>query len=130
MFTVSPLQAARAVAVGLLLGAAAGFGVTYHFGLLTLLLAFAYGGFAGEMVRRASGGKRGTKMEVIAGTTIMAGALGGRMLVAAVQLASQVQGRPPLGVLDVVVSLVVRTPIPALALVVAVLAAVSRIRYI
>ena len=128
LFTLSPLQAARAIIAGLLMGAVAGFAVTYHFGLLTLLLAFAYGGFAGEMIRRASGRKRGAKMEVIAGVTMVAGALGGRILVAAMQLASQVHGRPPLGVLDVIASLVVHTPIPAIALLIAAAGAVSRIR--
>lgn len=128
MFTPSPLQSIAASLVGLLAGAVPGLGVQW-LGLFGIFLAMAYGPFAAEMIMRAGGRKRGLKMEIIAGVSMGVGALATRLLMAAITLPS-VPGRPPLGVFDVLVDLVTPTPFPAIALVVAIAAAVGRIRYL
>lgn len=130
LFTLTPLRALAAAAVGLVAGAVAGYAVTFHFGLLTLFAAFAYGGFAGELIIRASGRKRGLKMEILAALSLAIGALGGRLIVAFVQLAENHVPVPPHGAFAALLGLVQPTPIPLAALVIAICAAVSRIRYL
>ena len=129
LFTLSPGQAASALAVGLLFGVVAGLGVAF-FGFFMIFLAVAYGTFAGEMILRASGRKRGVKIEVIAGVALAVGAIGGRMIVAALLMRAPGGIHPPLGVLDVIVGLVIPSPIPLICLVIAIASAVGRIRYI
>ncbi len=129
LFRPSLLQAAMAAGVGLAAGAVAGLAVEFNLGFLSLFLALAYGGFAGEMIVRASGRKRGVRMEIIAGVTITAGAVIARLL-AAPSIASMGSAHPPLGILNVLADLVAPSPLPLLTLIVAVAAAVSRIRYI
>lgn len=121
LFTLSPSQAVSAIAVGLLFGMVAGWGVEL-LGFFMIFLAVVYGTFAGEMILRASGRKRGIKMELIAGVALAVGAIGGRMLVAAIP--------PSFGAMDVIVKLVIPSPIPLIALVIAIGSAVGRIRYI
>lgn len=131
LFTLTPLQTATAVGVGLLAGTVAGWAVEFSLGpLLTLFLAFAYGGFAGEMIMRAAGRKRGVRMELIAGVTIVVGAFLGRFVVAALLMAAPGQANPPLGVLQVLYNLVAPNPIPLIALGIITASAVSRIRYL
>ncbi|MCE5198946.1 MAG: B-box zinc finger protein [Armatimonadota bacterium] len=129
LFSPSPVQAISAGAVGLLLGMGAGWGVEFIGGIFSLFLAFAYGGFAGEMILRASRRKLGRLMEVIAASTLILGALGGRILVATLFMESS-HAAPPMGVLRVISDLFVPSPFPAIALVVIAAAAVSRIRYV
>lgn len=132
LFTLSPGQAASALAVGLVFGVVAGWGVAFQssFGFFMVFLAVAYGTFAGEMILRASGRKRGIKMEVLAGVVLAVGAIGGRMVVAALLIRASGGIRPPLGVLDVIVHLVFPSPIPLISLIIAIASAVGRIRYI
>ena len=121
LFSPSLGNAAVASVIGLLFGAVAGWGVE-SLGFFTLFVAVAYGTFAGEMILRAASRKRGVKMEIIAGVTIAVGAIGGRMVVAAIP--------PSLGSLSSIVDLVVPSPIPLISLGIAVASAVGRIRYI
>jgi len=125
VFTPSPLHIALAGGTGLVLGAVAGWGAEFSVGYFTFILAFIYGGFAGGTILRASGRKRGLKMEVIAGVSLALGAVGGRVLTAASLLASPGAVRPPLGVLAVLID-----PFPMIAIAIVVAAAVSRIRYL
>jgi len=129
LFSPSPLQAAMASAAGLAAGAVAGLAVEFNLGFFSLILALAYGGFAGEMILRVSGRKRGVRMEIIAGVTMVVGAIVARLL-AAPSIASMGNAHVPLGVLRVLADLVAPSPMPLLTLIVAVAAAVSRIRYI
>ena len=129
LFSPSLLQGSLAAAVALAAGAIAGWGVEFPFGLFTLFVAFAYGGFAGEMVLRAAGRKRGIKIEAITGTALIIGALGARMLVAGIILHSHGGAKIPFGIWNVVVEFVT-SPIPLAALVIIVASAVSRIKYI
>jgi hypothetical protein len=130
LFRPSPLQASLAAAAGIVVGAVAGLAVEFNLGFFTLFLAFGYGAFAGEMILRASGRKRGLRMEIITGAAMLAGAVAGRILMAAIVLPSMGSARPPHGVLNVLIDLALPSPIPLIALVIAVAAAVSRIRYI
>lgn len=98
-------------------------------GYFMIFLAFAFGGFAGELVLRASGRRRGRVMEIITGASMVAGALGGRLLMAAIQMAST-NVHPPFGILSVIIDIVLPVPIPLIALIFAVAGAVSRIRYL
>ena len=118
-----------ASAVGLGAGAVAGLAVQFNLGFFTLFLALAYGAFAGQMILRVSGRKRGVRMEIIAGVAMAVGAAAAR-LVAAPTLHSMGNAHPPWGVFTVLLDLVVPSPIPLIALVIVVVAAVSRIRYI
>lgn len=130
-FSLTPFQTVSAVGVGLLMGAVAGWAVEYYLGIFfTLFLSFAYGGFAGEMIMRASGRKRGVRMEIIAGVTLVAGALLGRVIVAATLLAIPGQAHPEMGLLQVIYDLIAPSPIPIIALGVIVVSAVSRMRYL
>ncbi len=128
VFTLTPMQTAGAILAGALAGAVAGWGVEF-FGFFTLFIAFAYGAFAGEMVLRASGRTRGTRMEVITGVTMAAGAIGGRLILAAVVLHGPNQGAPPLGIFTALWDLITN-PIRIIAIAIAITAAISRIRYI
>lgn len=130
VFSPGLLHLAATIAVALLAGAIAGWAVEFAVGIITLLLALAYGAFAGEMALRVSGRKRGLKMELATGVSMIVGAVGGRLIVGATILASPSQSLPPLGLLDVVVRLFSPDPIPAVALALAVAGAVSRIRRI
>jgi len=128
LFTLTPLQALAGIATGLLAGAVAGWGVEFG-GIFRLFIAFAYGGFAGDMIMRAAGRTRGTKMEILAGVSITVGALAGRLILAATILFDPNQVRPPHGILAILTALVYPSPILLIAVIITVAAAVSRIRY-
>ncbi len=128
VFRASLGNIACALAIGLLFGAVAGWGLAF-LGLYALFLAVAYGTFAGEMILRASNRKRGMRIELIASASLVVGAIGGRMLVAALLIRSG-GPYPLLGVIDVIIDLVVPSPIPLISLCIAVASAVARIRYI
>lgn len=130
LFTPSPSQLTGAVVAGLLTGLVAGWAVEFSLGFYSIFLAFAYGAFAGEMVLRASGRKRGLKMEITTGVFMTLGALGGRIIIGALLLSSPGHVRPPLGIATVLVDLATPSPIPLIALVIVIAAAVSRVRYL
>jgi hypothetical protein len=73
LFTVSPgrfvLAGLTAMAAGAISTLAGGFGFFMFF------LAFPYGYFAGTMVLKASGMKRGKKLEILTGCCVVLGAL-------------------------------------------------------
>ena len=129
LFTLSPAQAALAAVIALLFGLVAGWGVEF-LGFYTILVAVPFGTFAGEMILRVSGRKRGIKMEIIAGAAIAFGAIGGRMLVAMLLMRAPGLPHPPLGALAEVVDLIIPSPFPIIALIVAIASAIGRIRYI
>jgi hypothetical protein len=112
-----------------MMGIIAGWAVEFG-GIFIIFLAFAFGGFAGETVLRAGGRRRGRTMELVTALSMVIGALGGRILIGAIQLASAKYVHPPFGVSSVIVDLVLPTPVPLAALVIAVIGAVSRIRYL
>jgi hypothetical protein len=129
LYQPSAVQMLLVGLVGAAAGAVAGWAVEFSsLGFLTLFLAIACGGFAGEMVLRACGRKRGPKVEVPAAIGMILGAFGGRMIVAAQVLSSHAGARPPLGVWEVLLGLVIPSPIPLIALVIVMGGAVGRIR--
>lgn len=128
-FALSPFQAICATFAGLLAGAVAGWGVEF-LGIFMIFLAIAYGGFAGEMIMRAAGRRRGVKLEVITGLSMTLGAIAARLIVAGLIIAVHNGVNPPYGIFNVIVDLVYPSPIPLIALIAAISSAVSRIRYI
>ncbi len=128
LFAPSAGQCAAAGAIALLFGVVAGWGVDF-LGFYMLFFAVAYGTFAGEMILRAGGRKRGMRLEVLAAAALAVGAIGGRVLVAALLMKTG-GPHPRFGVLDVIVDLVIPVPIPLISLVIAIASAVGRIRYI
>ncbi|MCL5102753.1 MAG: B-box zinc finger protein [Armatimonadetes bacterium] len=130
LFSPSIPQAAAAAGAAVFFGVVAGWAVEFSIGLFTCFLAVIYGGFVGEMIIRASGRKRGRKMEVIAIVATLVGVIGGRLVVAAMQIAAPGTAHPPFGILNVITDLVQPSPIPAIAIVIVIASAVSRIRYL
>jgi hypothetical protein len=122
------VQVLLAWLVGAAAGAVAGWAVEFSFGLLTIFLAIIYGGFVGQMILKACGRKRGVRVEIAAALGMILGAFGGRMIVAAHVLSLHSGARPPLGVWEVIVGLVLPSPIPLIVLVIVVAGAVGRIR--
>lgn len=125
LFKPSIAQAIAAAIVALAAGAFAGLAAEFG-GWLALFVAVAYGGFAGGLILRAAGRRRGRRMEIIAGVAMAIGALGSRLIIAGLQLASPGSPLPPYGILNVLIA----DPIPLAAIGIAVGAAVSRIRYL
>lgn len=125
LFKPSVPQALAAVVVGLAAGAFAGWAAEFG-GFLILFAAVAYGGFVGGLIMRAAGRKRGRRMEIIVGVSMAVAALGARLIVAAMVLASPEATHPPYGILNILIA----DPIPLAAIAVAVAGAVSRIRYL
>lgn len=116
---MQPIRAVAAGAVASALGAVAGFGVEL-IGWFVLFLAVAFGTFAGEMILRASGRKRGIRLEIIAGAGMALGAVGGRLIVALTVAAPMSDA----------LRLALPSVIGLAALVIAIATAVGRIRYI
>lgn len=129
-FQPSGLQAALAILTALAAGLFAGWAVEFCIGFYTIFLSVVYGGFAGDMIIRASGRKRGIRMELIGGIGIALGAIVGRILVAALTISLPAQTAPPFGVWSVLIGLVMPSPIPAICLVIITASAVSKIRYL
>jgi len=129
MFNPSPAQLTAAAVVAIMLGVIVGWAVEFG-GFYIVFLSFVFGGFAGDLILRASGRRRGIWMEIVAGAGMALGAVGGRILIAAIQLTSAANVHPPYGIFNVLVDLVAPTPIPMIALIVAISGAVSRIKYL
>lgn len=129
VFTLSPLNVFCGSAAGLVLGIVAGLGVDF-LGWFTIFVAVAYGSFAGEMIIRAAGRKRGSRMEVLAGVALAVGAIGGRLLVTL--LFAREVGHSPhiLGLFAQVARLCIPSPIAIVSLAIAIGSAIGRIRYI
>lgn len=127
---LTPGRMALTALVSLAAGMVVGWAAEFNIGFLSIFLAFAYGTFAGEMILRAAKRRGGVRIEATAGLAMLAGALGGRLAIAAIMLAAPGAVHPPLGLLDAIVRLAVPSPIPLIALVVAIVGAVNRIRYV
>lgn len=129
LFAIAPHRMLAACAAAIALGAVAGFAVDF-LGFFALFVAVAYGTFAGEMIARASGRKRGIKLEVISGVGIALGAIGGPLIVA-LFLTRGLGGPAPAAVaLGEAIRLALPRPIALISLVIAVGSAIGRIRYI
>lgn len=127
LYRPSAMQILLAILVSAVAGAVAGWAVQFSLGFLTIFLAIAYGAFAGQVILRASGRKRGLAVAIPAAVGLLTGAVGGRLLVAALLLSSQASQSPPYGVWHVLVDLVIPSPIPLVALIAVIASAVVRI---
>lgn len=130
LYTLSPLQALAATAVGLGAGGLAGVLLPYvsFMWFYAVFLAIPYGRFAGGLILRVSGRKLGLLMEIITAGSIILGAVAVRVVVTAMH-APEGTGFVNWVVLAVT-HLVVPLPIQAIVLVAAAAAAVSRIRFV
>ncbi|MHB0913438.1 MAG: B-box zinc finger protein [Armatimonadota bacterium] len=81
LFTVRPERFALAGLTALAAGVVAGV-IGAVAGFFIFFVAFAYGYFAGSVVLKASGMKRGWKIEFLTGLGMVAGALGFKLLTA------------------------------------------------
>lgn len=77
LYQVRPERFALAAVCGLAAGTVVGFLLQALSGFIFFLLFLgpAIGGFMGEVILRATGRKRGVKLEVLAGVSVVAGAL-------------------------------------------------------
>jgi len=73
LYQVRPERLVLVGIVSLLAGVVAA--IIGKLGFLVIFLAFPYGYFAGSVILRASGMKRGLKLEILAGTAMVLGAL-------------------------------------------------------
>jgi hypothetical protein len=128
LYQPSALQMLLAGLVGLAAGAVAGWGVEFSIGYWTIFLALIYGGFVGQMILRACGRKRGLRIEAPAVSGMIAGAFGGRVIVAALLLSHHQGAKPPIGVWEVLRDLIYPWPFPLIALIVVIVSALGRIR--
>ena len=119
LFSLSLQRAVAASAAAIAFGAVAGFAADL-IGWFALFVAVGYGTFAGEMVMRASGRKRGIRLELITAIGMALGAIGGRLIVAPTMPAPTA----------VAVPMAIPSVIGLAALVIAISAAVGRIRYL
>ncbi|MCE5314140.1 MAG: hypothetical protein ABFD49_12020 [Armatimonadota bacterium] len=126
-YSSSSGHVAAASAVGLTMGVIAGWGIEFG-GIFTVFLALVYGVLTGEAILRAGGRMCRRTMEIVTAICMVAGALGGRLLIGWIQLTSTAYIHPPLGVFSVVADLVMPTPIPLVSLIIAIIAAVIKIR--
>jgi len=116
LFHVTP---GRFVLAGIVaLAAGVGAGLLGDLGFLMIFLLIPYGYFAGTLILRASGMKRGVKMEVLAGAGIVLGAVG-----------TKVAPAFEIGRLSLVPALLF-DPFFWIAVVIAASCAVSKIRYL
>jgi hypothetical protein len=82
LFQVRPERLALSALVSLVAGAGAA--VLGGIGFFVILIGTAYGYFAGSVILKASGMKRGTRLEVVAGVGIVVGAIGFKALVSGI----------------------------------------------
>ncbi|MCX6345945.1 MAG: hypothetical protein NT018_12895 [Armatimonadetes bacterium] len=127
LFNPSLPQLLYAGAVAIAAGAFAGWAVAFEIGLFTFFLAFLYGQFAAGAAIRASGRKRGIKLQIVVGVGMAAGVVGGRLLMAGIILCVPGQFQPPHGIWSVILNM---SPIEPLSVAIAIGSAVSRIKYL
>lgn len=123
LFQVSAGSVVLALPVCLIVSALAGWllvGLGLGFGFFGLLLAFVYGVFVAEVAIRSTGRKRGSRVELLAGFSAAAGILIGALLPALWH------GYPAGAVLHMLVSSLFFW----LDLVIGVVSAVNRVRYL
>lgn len=117
LFQVGAGRLALAILVSLAAGGVAGF--IGHLGFFIIFLGSAYGYFAGTVIMKAAGMKRGRKMEIVAGVGMVAGALAMKLLPALAL------GAPPMAGLRVLAD-----PWYLVAVAIATGCAVSKIKYL
>lgn len=119
LFKVSPLRLILAFITALAAGVAPAFASRLGMGFLIIFGATAYGYFAGSVILKASGMKRGTKMEAVAGIGMVLGAL------AFLLIPGLAAGKP----LQIVAYRLLN-PYLIIAVVISTACAVSKIRYL
>jgi hypothetical protein len=97
-----------------------------HIGFFVIFLSMPYGYFAGSMILRASGMKRGMKLEIVVGAMMVIGALISQFSIPLVTLAMLPPGHKPVTQLLFPYLL---SPFFWIAVVLSTGAAVSKIRY-
>lgn len=117
LFSVRPERFALAGVTALLAGVAAG--IIGGMGFLIIFISIPYGYFAGTMILKASGMKRGPKMEVLAGAGMVLGALALKLLPALM-----FTGQPAILIRSLI------SPFFWIAVTLATSCAVSKIRYL
>jgi hypothetical protein len=78
LFTVKPLRLVFAFVVAMAAGAVASF--LGEIGFIFIFVGMAYGYFAGTLIMKAAGMKRGIRMEITAGAGMVIGALAVKLL--------------------------------------------------
>ncbi len=125
LYQVPPGRLLLAGVVSLIAGMVAA--IIGKLGFFVIFLSFPYGYFAGAMILKAAGMKRGRKLEVLAGTCMVLGALAVKLLPAALIGAVTEQGSR--SVVNLVLPLLL-DPFFWIAVVIATACAVSKIRYL
>jgi hypothetical protein len=116
LFRVRPERLFLAAVVALIAGGIAGT-VGSSLGFFTILLAFPYGYFAGNMILKASGMKRGLTLEIVSGAGMVLGGVLARIFPVALTA-----GVIPLGLL--------LSPVFWVAVRISTACAVSKVRYL
>ncbi|MDO8587530.1 MAG: B-box zinc finger protein [Armatimonadota bacterium] len=120
LYQVRPERFALAGIVSLIAGAGAAF--LGAIGFFVIFVGTAYGYFAGSLILKASGMKRGTKLEVLAGAGMVIGAL-------AMKVLSLIAiGKP--GAVSAISLRFVLDPFFLIAVAISTACAVSKIRYL
>lgn len=122
LFKVKPGRMALACIIAAAAGAAAG--LLGMFGFLVVFISFPYGYFAGSMILKASGMKRGRKLEIAAGVFMAIGGLAVKLIPLLLILLSGVNGATRLGLATLL------DPFFWAALGISTACAVSKIRYL
>ena len=78
IYQIRPERFALAIVLGLIAGTIVGYMLQYLSGLFLLFMFFlgpVIGGAVGEVILRATGRKRGRKLEILAGASVIVGAI-------------------------------------------------------
>jgi hypothetical protein len=125
LFKVSPGRLMLAGITALVAGFVAA--LIGHIGFFVLFVSIPYGYFAGGLILKASGMKRGMKLEIVVGAMMVIGALVSQFSIPLVTLAMLPPGHRPLA--HIIIPYVIN-PFFWIALVMSTGAAVSKIRYL
>jgi hypothetical protein len=131
LFQVRPERLALAALTAVVAGAIAG--ATGLSGFFVFFLSAPYGYFAGMMILKASGMKRGLKLEIVAGAGMVVGAIAARIIPSLVVAGLMAKAGAPGGELVLLRSMVERSFLDLFfwaAVVISTGAAVSKIRYL
>jgi len=125
LYQVRPERLLLAVITAFIAGVVAA--IIGKLGFLVIFLAFPYGYFAGSVILRASGMKRGLRLEILAGTGMVLGALAFKFAPPLLMGRLLGEGARSAGTLALPLLL---DPFFWVALVIATACAVSKIRYL
>jgi hypothetical protein len=120
LFQVNPARLVLASITALVAGAVPTFVSKLGMGFLIIFGAMAYGYFAGSVILKAAGMKRGIKMEIVTGAGMVLGAL------AFVLIPALVAGKP----LQMIALRIVTNPYLLIAVAISTACAVSKVRYL